>query len=217
MTNPIQFWLKDRRGTYLRFPVNPESISLTSPFGINRVTIAGLGEATIPGDRELKEVSFESFFPRDYNPTYCEYSGFKSPKEFVSYIEQWRNTRHNVRLIISGTDISLPCLIPTFDIQPERAGHVGDIHFSITFTEWRPPIVKKWGQAGSGSPGSSARESDNNTPPKSYTVKKGDSLWLIAKSVYGDGSKWQKIYTANKKVIGKNPNLIIPGQKLVIP
>ena len=46
-----------------------------------------------------------------------------------------------------------------------------------------------------------------------YTVKKGDTLSGIA-SRYG--TTWQKIYENNKGVIGKNPNLIIPGQKLII-
>jgi len=50
-----------------------------------------------------------------------------------------------------------------------------------------------------------------------YTVKKGDSLWAIAKKQYGSGAKWKKIYEANKDVIGSNPNKIYPGQKFTIP
>lgn len=49
-----------------------------------------------------------------------------------------------------------------------------------------------------------------------YTVKSGDCLWNIAKKYYGDGSKYIKIYNANKKII-KNPDLIYVGQKLEIP
>lgn len=52
---------------------------------------------------------------------------------------------------------------------------------------------------------------------KSYTVKKGDCLYAIARKFYGSGSNWKKIYEANKKKIGNNPNLIYPGQKLKIP
>jgi nucleoid-associated protein YgaU len=217
MSNPIQFWLKDRKGAYLRLPVNPDSLSLTSNFGINRVSVAGLGEVTTAGERELKEVSFQTFFPRDYNPTYCEYNNFKTPKEFVRTIEEWRDTRENIRLIISGTDISIPCLIPAFDLQPERAGHVGDIYFSISFTEYRAAVVRKVGQKRSNGSTSASRPTQSKTKPKSYTVKKGDSLWLIAKAIYGNGSKWQTIYNANKKVIGNNSNKLVPGQKLVIP
>ena len=49
-----------------------------------------------------------------------------------------------------------------------------------------------------------------------YTVKKGDCLWNIAKKFYGNGSKYTKIYEANKDKI-KNPQLIYAGQVLVIP
>ena len=54
-------------------------------------------------------------------------------------------------------------------------------------------------------------------PARSYTVVKGDSLSRIAKSLYGNASKWHAIYEANKAVIGSNPDLIKPGQVLTIP
>jgi nucleoid-associated protein YgaU len=49
-----------------------------------------------------------------------------------------------------------------------------------------------------------------------YTVKSGDSLSKIAKQLYGDANAWHKIHQANTDQI-KDPNLIHPGQKLVIP
>ena len=49
-----------------------------------------------------------------------------------------------------------------------------------------------------------------------YVVAKGDSLSRIAERAYGDGSKWRKIYEANKDII-KDPDLIYPGQALRIP
>lgn len=49
-----------------------------------------------------------------------------------------------------------------------------------------------------------------------YEVKKGDSLSKIAKAVYGDAMKYPVIFEANKPML-KDPNLIYPGQKLVIP
>lgn len=52
--------------------------------------------------------------------------------------------------------------------------------------------------------------------PKTYTVVEGDSLWKIAQHHYGKGGEWEKIYEANKDRI-KNPDLIHPGQVLVIP
>jgi len=53
-----------------------------------------------------------------------------------------------------------------------------------------------------------------STPPKKvYVVVRGDNLTKIGRKYE---VSWQTIYNKNKGVIGKNPNLIYPGQKLVI-
>ena len=49
-----------------------------------------------------------------------------------------------------------------------------------------------------------------------YSIKSGDTLSRIAKTFYGDASKYGIIFEANKDII-KNPNLIQPGWKIVIP
>ena len=51
-----------------------------------------------------------------------------------------------------------------------------------------------------------------------HAVVWGDCLSCIAArtSVYGNASRWREIYDANRDVIS-NPDLIFPGQKLVIP
>lgn len=53
---------------------------------------------------------------------------------------------------------------------------------------------------------------DSKTEIK-YTVKSGDTLSGIAKKY---NTTWQKIYEDNKSVIGNDPDLIKPGQVLVI-
>ena len=47
-----------------------------------------------------------------------------------------------------------------------------------------------------------------------YTVKKGESLWTIAQSHYGNGNKWKLIANANPSI---NPNKIQAGQTIVLP
>ncbi|MFF4653456.1 transglycosylase family protein [Streptomyces sp. NPDC001380] len=61
--------------------------------------------------------------------------------------------------------------------------------------------------------GSSAGASPVNTSGRHYTVRAGDTLGRIADR-YGIG--WQKLYLENRGVIGGNPNLIYPGQKLSV-
>jgi nucleoid-associated protein YgaU len=49
----------------------------------------------------------------------------------------------------------------------------------------------------------------NSNKTKTYTVKKGDTLWGICKKYLGDGSKYPQIAKLNGI---KNPNLIMIGQ-----
>lgn len=49
-----------------------------------------------------------------------------------------------------------------------------------------------------------------------HTVKSGESLSLIAKHYFKDPMKYKQIFAANTDKL-KNPDLIHPGQELVIP
>ena len=48
-----------------------------------------------------------------------------------------------------------------------------------------------------------------------HTVKEGDTLWGIAEEQYGDGSKFNTIFEANRPML-KDPDEIYPGQVLRI-
>lgn len=65
-------------------------------------------------------------------------------------------------------------------------------------------------------PKTTSKPSTTTSKQTVVTVKKGDTLWGIAERMLGSGTRWREIYEANKNII-KNPNLIYPGQKLVIP
>jgi nucleoid-associated protein YgaU len=54
---------------------------------------------------------------------------------------------------------------------------------------------------------------------KEYTVQRGDTLSRLAGKFYGDVSpgSWQRIYAANKEVIGPHPSRLRIGMRLRIP
>ncbi len=59
---------------------------------------------------------------------------------------------------------------------------------------------------------------------KVHTVRRGDTLWDIAAARLGPGAsaaqiaaEWPRWYAANRHVIGPDPALIVPGQRLVPP
>lgn len=47
-----------------------------------------------------------------------------------------------------------------------------------------------------------------------YIVKRGDSLWLIAKKQYGSALRWKEIAAANPNI---NPKRLQVGQRLTLP
>ena len=49
-----------------------------------------------------------------------------------------------------------------------------------------------------------------------YTIKSGDTLSKIAKEHYGDANAYDRIFEANREVIG-DPDKIYPGQQIRIP
>ena len=58
-------------------------------------------------------------------------------------------------------------------------------------------------------------DANQNTPAKVYIVKEGDSLWKIAESQLGNGTRYKEILKLNPK-ISENDNLIV-GAKLNLP
>lgn len=49
----------------------------------------------------------------------------------------------------------------------------------------------------------------------SYVVRTGDSLWTIADALDLEGG-WAELYAENKKTVGTDPDLIVPGQSLAV-
>jgi nucleoid-associated protein YgaU len=72
-----------------------------------------------------------------------------------------------------------------------------------------------------GTPPEAASEQPEAAPADSaytqwYEVKKGDTLWKIAKEVYGDGNLYPEIFKANQDTLS-DPDKIQVGQMLRIP
>jgi hypothetical protein len=64
---------------------------------------------------------------------------------------------------------------------------------------------------------SSASDKDASSPSVARkVVSRGESLWGISRITYGDGGRYALVYRANRDRI-RDPNLIYPGQSLVLP
>jgi nucleoid-associated protein YgaU len=220
MMNPIQYHLSYNNGAErLWLPVSPPSIRISSTHGYQDVEAAQLGEYTVIGKRKSSEYSFSSFFPRDYNPAFCAYTPVPNPWDCVEMVDRWMRSGNPMRLTIAGTPINAAVTIREFNYEPERGGSPGDIYYDIAFKEFLFVDYRRVSYEATNATIMSATTTrpDTEVPPSEYVVVDGDSLWKIAHRVYSDGDRWREIYSANESVIGPNPNLIFPGQTLVIP
>ena len=131
-----------------------------------------------------------------------------------------KNTKKPVRFTITGgIGVSMYATIEKFTTK-EVGGDPGTIYYDITFKEYREITMRQITVNATTQKARISRSSprvDNTPAAQTYTVKKGDCLWNIAKKFYGSGAKYTLIYNANKSVIGGNPNLIYPGQVYTIP
>ncbi|MBC5720799.1 LysM peptidoglycan-binding domain-containing protein [Faecalibacterium sp. 4P15] len=218
MTINYQIWLTwNAEKEKMRLPVLPEKFDVKNGSNNRSVDLTGLGEVTIMQSRPALQFSFSSFFPAHGFP------GMKSliavpPILYVRMIERWKKSRVPIHFICTGMYINLYCTIESFNYR-EDGGDVGTYHYDITLKEYQEVSLKTVTIDSSlvATVQDTVARVDSTSTPKTYTVKKGDCLYNIAKSLYGDGSKYSSIYAANKSLIGSNPNLIKPGQVLKIP
>lgn len=54
-------------------------------------------------------------------------------------------------------------------------------------------------------------------PDPQVTVRPGDTLWGLAGEHLGEGDRWPEIYALNRAVVGADPDLIQPAQRLRLP
>jgi nucleoid-associated protein YgaU len=86
-----------------------------------------------------------------------------------------------------------------------------------------PPVVAEAGKSASqvaalesGQEQTSAQDASMTEKAKIYIIKRGDTLWAIAKRYLGSGLLYGSIFQDNREVI-RNPDLILPQQKVKMP
>ncbi|MFR7364848.1 MAG: LysM peptidoglycan-binding domain-containing protein [Terrisporobacter sp.] len=222
----MEMYLKNDKHIF-RFPILPSTINVQDYAIINDSNITGLGDVAIFGGKGLRTIEISSFFPnpkRKYK--FVNYSNYPKQWDCVSKIRGYMNNGEVMRFIVTGTEINFQARITDFTFSQQDG--TGDVYYTINLKEYREikissttPAKKKTDNKNR----TSSKDKNNNknkTSTKSkqtiHTVKKGDTLYDIAKKYYGKGSSYKKIIEKNKsKYPSLTKNTIIKaGWKLVI-
>lgn len=154
--------------------------------------------------------------------------GSRSPADYLDMLEDLKASKKTTQFILvrsspSGQrlfDTNMTVSVEDYNIVEDATKGL-DVSVDVSLKQWRDYGTKTATveQSAAGEQTVTVeRERDASTAPtaKTYTVKKGDTLWAIAARYYGKGSEYAKIYEANGDKIS-NPNLIYPGQVLTLP
>lgn len=214
----------DNRDEVIKLPINPSSVEFTEKQLNQVITLLNIGEANLKGKRGLKSTKLSSFFPSQNSPHY-RYAK-KSPKRYVSQLQEWKMAGKIVRVIITDMGINLAMLIDEFTYSMKEGD--GDIYYTLSLSEYRKLNVPSVNIETKVRTNGLAERPNTVAAPPTHTVVSGDTLWGIAKTNYGNGAQCTKIYSANSGVIeaaakshgrssSQNGNWIYPGTVLTIP
>lgn len=209
-------------GASLPLPITPSSLNIQTPSKNTTVTLINDGDINILKEQGLREISFEFLLPQVKYP-FANYSiSNYTATTFIPLLNELKKSKKPFQFIVTRmnpkgkilffTDITCQIEDFSYDEDADKLGQ--DVLCTIRLKEWKHYETK------------TVRIADINgktvaskiTPraitkeiAKTYTVKKGDTLWNICKKELGDGSKYKEVAKLNNIA---NPNLIYPNQKL---
>lgn len=229
----FQFYLDS-----LLFPVAPEKMTVKIGNQNDTLTLISGQEVSLPKLPGLSKITFSCLLPAVRYP-FAQYPGgvFQTPKNYLDKLESLKQTCKPFffQVIRPGRfQTSFTVSLEDYTITEDASKHGQDVSVDVTLLQYQAYVTKTI-QFKTDSKGSTtatvsqpSRDTTGKTTTTSYTVKRGDTLWNIAKKYLGSGAKWKTIYNANTSTIeaaakkmgrasSSNGHWIYPGTVLVIP
>ena len=187
-------------------PVPPSSWEIQGSNNVGSTNVMNFGEMNNGSQPNLKTTSISSFFPIK-NLGFISSSEFKEPLKYIEAFDKAREKGTVIEYQITDTPVYMNCIITGFNYGEQD--YTGDYYYTLELKEDKSvELVNKDGKV----------DAKGYVPKNSiygyyWEVKEGDTLLKIAKTAYGDSTKYTDIMAKNNI---KNVNKIKVGMVLTL-
>ena len=202
-------------GDVLTLPVTPSSYEWVTGKNMETINISQLGDVYLPGNRTRHSGSIECLLPAQDYP-FTEPGAVLEPQYYLEQFRYWAAVKTPVRYIVTGSDIN--ALVYIESVREVEKDGTGDVYCTIALREFVDLQVREVATLNTAKyTGNAGRRSDAASGATvEHLVVSGDTLSMLCRRTYGDGSA--RYYNALAKYNGiSNPHLIYVGQTVRLP
>lgn len=197
----------------VQLPVPPSKVKMDINGNNKTVTLINEGEVNLIKTMGLTEISFDCMIPVITKYPFAYYpKKFTSAEKYLNHFEKLKNSKKPFKFRIGRKtptnkkifDTNMDVTLENYKIV-EDSKNGFDLIITLELKQYREYSAKK---AKIVKDKKTGKDKGTVTPPrkgkdtvKTYTVKKGDTLGIIAKQQLKSTSKWRDIYNLNKSLI----------------
>lgn len=210
-------------------PISPSKMQTVINNQNKTVNLMNEGEVNLVKEPGLTTFKFDTILPLYTKYPFARYKSgiFQPAGHYLSYFERLKVNGIPFKFIVNRfkydpytkakqniMKTNMRVVLENYTVT-ESTDNSPDIEVSIELKEYIKygTIVKEIDTKTNTVKNSVVKKEANKAIPNTYTVKKGDTLWAVAKKLLGDGAKCWNLARLNNI---SNPNRIYPGQVLKI-
>lgn len=209
----------------VQLPVTPSKLETKIKNNNKTINLINEGDVNVLKLPGLTELSFEAMIPQ---VNYPFATATRKASHYLNKLEDLKTSKEPFQFIVVRMNPSGKMLFNTnikvsledYTVSEDAKNGI-DLTIKVKLKQYKAystktvkVVVKK--NKTKKATVQKKRTTEKAPKKKTYTVKKGDCLWNIAKKYLGNGARYTEIYNLNKDKI-KNPNLIYVGQVLTLP